>query len=165
MSRSLDVQQRRLLAVKGQVIGRKTLRELTTLMTSDTFLHRHRSVCGIPQPRSTPAESSDSSSACPRVSVCSPSACSALRDQDLRHFTRKMGPCADAVMDSNWAVQWGVRWRSKFSDRRFSADSLKDSVRRSVVVRVETNHQPLVEKRHETLHRNLDPGPDRCPEY
>jgi len=34
--------QRRLLAVKGKALGRKTLRELTTLVTPDTILRWHR---------------------------------------------------------------------------------------------------------------------------
>jgi putative transposase len=34
--------QRRLLAVKGQAIGRKVLRELTTIGTPDTVLRWHR---------------------------------------------------------------------------------------------------------------------------
>ena len=42
----LDDQQRRLLAVKGQVIGRKALRELTTIVTPDTILRWHRKRVG-----------------------------------------------------------------------------------------------------------------------
>ncbi len=34
--------QRRLLAVKGKALGRKTLRELTTIVTPDTILRWHR---------------------------------------------------------------------------------------------------------------------------
>jgi len=34
--------QRRLLAVKGKALGRKTLRELTTIVTPDTILCWHR---------------------------------------------------------------------------------------------------------------------------
>ena len=34
--------QRRLLAVKGNALGRKTLRELTTIVTPDTILRWHR---------------------------------------------------------------------------------------------------------------------------
>ena len=34
--------QRRLLAVKGKSLGRKTLRELTTIVTPDTILRWHR---------------------------------------------------------------------------------------------------------------------------
>ena len=37
----LNDQQRRFLAVKGQVIGRKALRELTTIVTPDTILRWH----------------------------------------------------------------------------------------------------------------------------
>ena len=38
----LDDKQRRLPAVKGQVIGRRALRELTTIVTPDTILRCHR---------------------------------------------------------------------------------------------------------------------------
>jgi putative transposase len=38
----LDDDQRRLLAVKGKSIGRKALRELTTIVTPDTILRWHR---------------------------------------------------------------------------------------------------------------------------
>ena len=38
----LDDNQRRLLAVKGQAIGRKALFELTTIVTPDTILRWHR---------------------------------------------------------------------------------------------------------------------------
>ena len=38
----LTDEQRRLLAVKGKVLGRKTLRELTTIVTPDTILCWHR---------------------------------------------------------------------------------------------------------------------------
>jgi hypothetical protein len=34
--------QRRLLAVKGKALGRKTLQELTTIVTPDTILRWHR---------------------------------------------------------------------------------------------------------------------------
>ena len=34
--------QRRLLAVKGKVLGRQTLRDLTTIVTPDTILRWHR---------------------------------------------------------------------------------------------------------------------------
>ena len=34
--------QRRILAVKGQALGRKALRELTTIVTPDTILRWHR---------------------------------------------------------------------------------------------------------------------------
>jgi putative transposase len=36
--------QRRLLAVKGHALGRKALRELTTIVTPDTILRWHREV-------------------------------------------------------------------------------------------------------------------------
>jgi putative transposase len=38
----LNDDQRRLLAVKGKALGRKTLRELTTIVTPDTILRWHR---------------------------------------------------------------------------------------------------------------------------
>ena len=38
----LSDDQRRLLAVKGKSIGRKTLLELTTIVTPDTILRWHR---------------------------------------------------------------------------------------------------------------------------
>jgi putative transposase len=38
----LDDDQRRLLAVKAHALGRKTLRELTTVVTPDTILRWHR---------------------------------------------------------------------------------------------------------------------------
>jgi putative transposase len=38
----LDDEQRRLLGVKGHALGRKTLRELTTIVTPDTILRWHR---------------------------------------------------------------------------------------------------------------------------
>ncbi|MEO1999274.1 MAG: hypothetical protein ABGZ17_28855, partial [Planctomycetaceae bacterium] len=38
----LDDDQRRLLAVKAHAIGRKTLLELTTIVTPDTILRWHR---------------------------------------------------------------------------------------------------------------------------
>ena len=34
--------QRRVLAVKGKALGRKTMMELTTIVTPDTILHWHR---------------------------------------------------------------------------------------------------------------------------
>ncbi len=40
--RLLDDDQRRLLAVKGLAIGRKALRELTSIVTPDTILRRNR---------------------------------------------------------------------------------------------------------------------------
>jgi len=36
--------QRRLLAVKGKALGRKTLMELTTIVTPDTILRWHRTL-------------------------------------------------------------------------------------------------------------------------
>ncbi|QDU92390.1 Integrase core domain protein [Lignipirellula cremea] len=39
---SLTDDQRRILAVKGKALGRKTLRELTTIVTPDTILRWHR---------------------------------------------------------------------------------------------------------------------------
>lgn len=38
----LNDDQRRLLAVKGKALGRKALRELTTIVTPDTILRWHR---------------------------------------------------------------------------------------------------------------------------
>ena len=42
--------QRRLLAVKGKILGRKTLRELTTIVTPDTILRWLRKVVTAPCP-------------------------------------------------------------------------------------------------------------------
>ena len=38
----LNDDQRRLLAVKGKALGRKTLREISTIVTPDTILRWHR---------------------------------------------------------------------------------------------------------------------------
>jgi putative transposase len=38
--------QRRILAVKGKALGRKTLQDLTTIATPDTILRWHRELVG-----------------------------------------------------------------------------------------------------------------------
>ncbi|WP_145048221.1 hypothetical protein [Lignipirellula cremea] len=44
---SLTDDQRRILAVKGKALGRKTLRKLITIVTPDTILRWHRELVAI----------------------------------------------------------------------------------------------------------------------